>query len=193
MMRATYSTLVFGLALGLATGSPSFLVRDANAVVVCQRGKRVKLRASTCRKKETRVGLDADTLQGLTPEQLTPGPQVTLEALKTVDGAGSGLDADTIQGVPLSRIVGSEESLRILRGSIFGDGSIETGAGFTASKLGTGGSGSTSPSPFRASRWPSIRPSAPDARPSSTGEPRPPWKCSSGIPHWWIPSPSISS
>jgi hypothetical protein len=49
-------------------------------------------------------GLDADTLGGMTPAQVTasvppPTPDETLLALRQVDGVGSGLDADSLQGM----------------------------------------------------------------------------------------------
>jgi hypothetical protein len=54
-------------------------------------------------------GLDADTVQGMTPTQLKasitpPPPQQTLDAVKQVDGAGSGLDADTLRGLAPAQV-----------------------------------------------------------------------------------------
>lgn len=60
-------------------------------------------------------GLDADTVQGMTPAQVKdsitpPTPQDTLAALQQVDGAGSGLDADTLQGLSPAQLMGGAGS-----------------------------------------------------------------------------------
>jgi hypothetical protein len=54
-------------------------------------------------------GLDADTVQGITPSQLKasitpPSPAEILSAVKSVDGAGSGLDADKLQGLTPAQV-----------------------------------------------------------------------------------------
>ena len=49
----------------------------------------------------TGSGLDADTLQGMTPADLrTLNPASVLQAVTQVDGTGSGLDADTVGQTP---------------------------------------------------------------------------------------------
>src|SRR3989442_711205 len=57
----------------------------------------------------TGSGLDADTVQGITPTQVKasitpPTPRETLIAVKAVDGVGSGLDADTLRGLAPAQV-----------------------------------------------------------------------------------------
>ncbi len=119
--------LVMGIVLGTS---------PAEAVVLCAKMKnpnKVKLRGTACKRSESVVllgpestppapagqtlealkavdgagsGLDADTLQSLTPEEVVPTPEETLAAIKAVGGAGSGLDADTVRGLTPGQIAG---------------------------------------------------------------------------------------
>ncbi len=57
-------------------------------------------------------GLDADSVQGMTPADVAasvppPTPVETLQALRQVDGPGSGLDADTLRGLTPQQLAAS--------------------------------------------------------------------------------------
>src|SRR5262245_60045476 len=109
MHRTTVIALLFGLAVGLAAAAP-----------IAARGQR-QLRAAQKLLDKLRLvdgpgsGLDADTVQGMTPAELRPAftpptAAETLAALRTVDGAGSGLDADTVQGRAPDQLAGAVDS-----------------------------------------------------------------------------------
>jgi hypothetical protein len=95
-MKTIASVIVGGvIAFATAAGVNVVMVSEADAVVLCAKKKnlnKVKLRGASCKNSETAVILDPSS----TP---SPGPGETLEAVKAVDGAGSGLDADTVQGL----------------------------------------------------------------------------------------------
>lgn len=106
-MRASAWTWTLLLAVAAGAVPMDFATPEAHAVVACQKGKRVRLRPDACKKKETRVTIETDPL-------LPPAAAEILEALKAVDGAGSGLDADVAQGM-------TPRDVRAMRGMVVRD------------------------------------------------------------------------
>lgn len=81
--------LVTGGVLMIVVAASAFLVvRQADAVVICQKGRKIRLRTA-CGGKEMEVTLNPDSV---------------LKALKQVDGTGSGLDADLWRGKDPERV-----------------------------------------------------------------------------------------
>src|SRR5262245_31890060 len=70
------------LLIVVGASSPALHVREAHALVVCQKGKKLKLRPGGCTGKEARVPLDADTLRGMTPEELLAPLSARIQALE---------------------------------------------------------------------------------------------------------------
>jgi hypothetical protein len=70
------------LLMSIGATSPILHVREANALVVCQKGKKIRLRPSGCVGKETRATVDADTLRGMTPEELLAPLGARIQALE---------------------------------------------------------------------------------------------------------------
>lgn len=91
-LRDPWKFMALGLLIGMASAIP----------IAAQSQKQIKQATKLLGKIKlvdgAGSGLDADTLQGLTPAQIEPSPQSALAAIKQVDGAGSGIDADTLQG-----------------------------------------------------------------------------------------------
>lgn len=114
MQKTGWMLVAVGVGLGMAV-----------AVPIAAKGKKQLKQAKRLLAKIELVdgpgsGLDADTVQGMTPGQVAasvapPAAADTLNALKSVDGAGSGLDADTLQGLtPRQLMLGGAASAGLI-------------------------------------------------------------------------------
>jgi hypothetical protein len=125
----SWTLVMAGLILGLAVAVP----------IAAQSQKQIK----KARKVLEQVklvdgpgsGLDADTVQGMTPGQVAAGvtpptPQDTLTALQQVDGAGSGLDADTLRGLAPQQLMGGGAAGLVVRDSAGAFVGAVVGTGF---------------------------------------------------------------
>ena len=81
-MHLARAALAGTLSIIVGASSPTLHVREAHALVVCQKGKRFRLRPSGCVGKEARVALNADMLRGMGPEELLAPLSARVQALE---------------------------------------------------------------------------------------------------------------
>ena len=90
-MRGAPSAIVLGLVVALAS------VEGAGGVVLCQNGKRFVLRSESCLRKETRVPLDAETLDGKSAAEMLAPLEERVQALEAlVNGMNPGTTTTTL-------------------------------------------------------------------------------------------------
>jgi len=102
--------LVFSSLLAVLVALVCADAAQATSVLVCQKKNKAKLRVGECKDKEASVALDPNAAP-------VPSPTQTLNALQSVDGAGSGLDADTVRGLTPQQLVASGGGGLVVRDS----------------------------------------------------------------------------